>query len=131
MVGSKPKNAFIAGSMVVALWAQHADFGQVFIAYLLDACPYLIPKYHQRPSNASGLLIWYNISKFRWNLSNLTVYNNIFEMFCMKKLMDVHQSFVGILKAGKLSSLVSPIICGRGIEFECLNIRPFRKFLAF
>ena len=55
MVGSKPKNAFIAGSMVVALWAQHADFGQVFIAYLLDACPYLIPKYHQRPSNATGL----------------------------------------------------------------------------
>ena len=55
MVGSKPKNAFIAGSMVVALWAQHADFGQVFYAYLLDACPYLIPKYHQRPSNATGL----------------------------------------------------------------------------
>ena len=57
VVGSKPKNAFIAGSMVVALWAQHADFGQVFYAYLLDACPYLIPKYHQRPSNATGLLI--------------------------------------------------------------------------
>ena len=55
VVGSKPKNAFIAGSMVVALWAQHADFGQVFYAYLLDACPYLIPKYHQRPSNATGL----------------------------------------------------------------------------
>ena len=47
VVNSKPKNAFIAASMVVALWSQHADFGQLFMAYLLDSCPYLIPKYHQ------------------------------------------------------------------------------------
>ena len=54
VVNSKPKNAFIAASMVVALWSQHADFGQLFMAYLLDSCPYLIPKYHQRPSNVTG-----------------------------------------------------------------------------
>jgi nucleoporin GLE1 len=53
VVASKPKNAFAAASIVVALWSQHPDFGQVFLAYLFEACPYLAPNYPQKTSEMS------------------------------------------------------------------------------
>ena len=53
VVASKPKNAFVVAALITALWSKHPDFGQVFLAYLYETCPFLIPKSPQRSSNAS------------------------------------------------------------------------------
>ena len=53
VVATKTKNAFIAASMIVAIWAKHPDFGQVFLANLYECCPFLIPRYTQRKAGES------------------------------------------------------------------------------
>ncbi len=43
VVSSKPKNAFTAAAIVITLWAEHKDFGELFLAYLFEASPFLLP----------------------------------------------------------------------------------------
>ncbi|KAL6426770.1 hypothetical protein ACFW04_009244 [Cataglyphis niger] len=43
LVSSKPEMAFPVAMIVVALWNEHADFGELFLARLHEACPFTIP----------------------------------------------------------------------------------------
>merc|ERR1712062_66094 len=53
VVAAKPKNAFAVGSLIVTIWSKNPDFGQVLLAYLYEACPFLAPKNPQRLPNDS------------------------------------------------------------------------------
>ena len=53
VVAAKSKNAFAAASLIVTIWSKNPDFGNVFLAYLFEACPFLAPKYPQRPPNVT------------------------------------------------------------------------------
>jgi len=41
------------GSLIVTIWSKNPDFGQVLLAYLYEACPFLAPKNPQRLPNDS------------------------------------------------------------------------------
>ncbi|KAM0725192.1 mRNA export factor GLE1 [Formica fusca] len=43
LVSSKPEMAFPVAMIVVALWNEHEDFGELFLARLHEACPFTIP----------------------------------------------------------------------------------------
>ena len=43
VVNSKPEYAFAYAVAIAALWHEFPDFGQLFLAHLFDACPYLLP----------------------------------------------------------------------------------------
>lgn len=43
LVSSKPEMAFPVAMIVVALWNEHSDFGELFLARLHEACPFTIP----------------------------------------------------------------------------------------
>ena len=44
VVSSKPEYAFSMGFSVVVLWQEFPDFGDLFLAHLYEACPYLVPR---------------------------------------------------------------------------------------
>ena len=66
VVAAKPKNAFAVASLIVTIWSKNQDFGQVLLAYLYEKCPFLAPKYPQRPPDISDAdyfkMLGYNIS---------------------------------------------------------------------
>ncbi len=43
VVSSKPEFAFSMATVAATLWAEFPDFGSLFLAYLMEACPYLAP----------------------------------------------------------------------------------------
>ncbi|KMQ90590.1 nucleoporin gle1 [Lasius niger] len=43
LVSSKPEMAFPVAMIVVALWNEHVDFGELFLARLHETCPFTIP----------------------------------------------------------------------------------------
>ncbi|XP_076765838.1 gle1 RNA export mediator [Xylocopa sonorina] len=43
LVSSKPKMAFPIAAVTVALWNDHADFGDLLLAYFHTMCPYTVP----------------------------------------------------------------------------------------
>ncbi|EZA50527.1 Nucleoporin GLE1 [Ooceraea biroi] len=43
LVSSKPEMAFPVAAIVVALWNEHTDFGELFLAHLHEACPFTVP----------------------------------------------------------------------------------------
>lgn len=43
LVSSKPEMAFPIAAIVVALWNEHEDFGQLFLAQLHEVCPATVP----------------------------------------------------------------------------------------
>ncbi|XP_072746236.1 uncharacterized protein Gle1 isoform X2 [Anoplolepis gracilipes] len=45
LVSSKPEMAFPVAMIVVALWNEHVDFGELFLARLHEACPFTIPMF--------------------------------------------------------------------------------------
>ena len=53
VVPAKKRNAFVAASLIATIWSKNPDFGQILLAYLFEACPFLAPKYPQRPPNVS------------------------------------------------------------------------------
>jgi len=49
----RPENGFAYAVVIVALWAEFPDFGQLFLAHLYETCPYLVPCHYQpRPDEA-------------------------------------------------------------------------------
>uniref|UniRef100_A0A1B6CGR4 mRNA export factor GLE1 n=1 Tax=Clastoptera arizonana TaxID=38151 RepID=A0A1B6CGR4_9HEMI len=44
-VSSKPEAAFAIAAVIVALWVEFPDFGQMLLGYFQQKCPYLIPAY--------------------------------------------------------------------------------------
>ena len=53
-------------AVIVALWAEFPDFGSLFLAYLYEACPYLVPHhppYPLEPSRAEYLALGYKYSE--------------------------------------------------------------------
>ena len=51
-VSAKPEYAFAMAQVVVALWAEFPDFGQLFTACLYETCPYLVPHHFGQKSDA-------------------------------------------------------------------------------
>ena len=47
VVSAAPEYAFSYAAAIVTLWANFEDFGQLFLAYLYEACPYLVPIVHE------------------------------------------------------------------------------------
>ncbi|XP_011647918.1 nucleoporin GLE1 isoform X2 [Pogonomyrmex barbatus] len=45
LVSSKPEMAFPVAMIVVALWNEHPDFGELFLAHLHEACPFTVPMF--------------------------------------------------------------------------------------
>lgn len=45
LVPSKPEDAFVLASIIIAIWIEFPDFGSVFLAHLMKKCPYIIPAY--------------------------------------------------------------------------------------
>lgn len=43
LISSKPEMAFPVASVAVALWNDYPDFGQLLLAHLGRACPYILP----------------------------------------------------------------------------------------
>ncbi|KAK2581753.1 hypothetical protein KPH14_002232 [Odynerus spinipes] len=43
LVSSKPKMAFPIAAIVVALWNDHADFGELLLAHFHNTCPFTVP----------------------------------------------------------------------------------------
>ena len=66
VISSKPETAFSMAAVIVALWAEFPDFGSLFLAYLYEACPYLVPHhppYPLDPSRAEYLALGYRYSE--------------------------------------------------------------------
>nr|XP_033325449.1 nucleoporin GLE1 [Megalopta genalis] len=43
LVSSKPKMAFPIAAVVVAIWNDHYDFGDLLLSHFHDTCPYIVP----------------------------------------------------------------------------------------
>ncbi|XP_046621898.1 mRNA export factor Gle1 isoform X1 [Neodiprion virginianus] len=43
LVSSKPEMAFSIAAVIVALWNDYPDFGELLLAYFYKTCPYLVP----------------------------------------------------------------------------------------
>ncbi len=43
VVSSKPDYAFSMAAVLTAIWVEFPDFGDLFLAHLYEACPYLVP----------------------------------------------------------------------------------------
>ncbi|XP_011138602.1 nucleoporin GLE1 [Harpegnathos saltator] len=43
LISSKPEMAFPIAAIVVALWNEHKDFGELVLAHLHEACPFAVP----------------------------------------------------------------------------------------
>jgi len=43
LLSSKSEMAFPVAAIIVALWNDHTDFGELFLAHLYQACPFLVP----------------------------------------------------------------------------------------
>ncbi|XP_076244477.1 gle1 RNA export mediator [Calliopsis andreniformis] len=43
LVSSKPKMAFPIAAIIVALWNDHPDFGDLLLAHFHDTCPFTVP----------------------------------------------------------------------------------------
>ena len=43
LVSSKPKMAFPVAAVVVALWNDHSDFGELLLSYFHNVCPFTVP----------------------------------------------------------------------------------------
>lgn len=43
LISSKPEMAFPIAAIVVALWNDHSDFGELILAHLHEACPFTVP----------------------------------------------------------------------------------------
>lgn len=54
LVSSKPEMAFPVAMIVVALWNEHPDFGELFLAHLHEACPFTIPLFLQQQEGQSN-----------------------------------------------------------------------------
>ncbi|KYM76071.1 Nucleoporin GLE1 [Atta colombica] len=54
LVSSKPEMAFPVAMIVVALWNEHPDFGELFLAHLHEACPFTIPIFLQQQEGQSN-----------------------------------------------------------------------------
>ncbi|KYQ60193.1 Nucleoporin GLE1, partial [Trachymyrmex zeteki] len=54
LVSSKPEMAFPVAMIVVALWNEHPDFGELFLAHLHEACPFTIPVFLQQQEGQSN-----------------------------------------------------------------------------
>lgn len=53
-MSSKPEMAFPVAMIVVALWNEHPDFGELFLAHLHEACPFTIPVFLQQQEGQSN-----------------------------------------------------------------------------
>ncbi|XP_011697217.1 PREDICTED: nucleoporin GLE1 [Wasmannia auropunctata] len=54
LVSSKPEMAFPVAMIVVALWNEHPDFGELFLAHLHEACPFTVPIFLQQQEGQSN-----------------------------------------------------------------------------
>ncbi|XP_071576589.1 uncharacterized protein Gle1 isoform X1 [Temnothorax nylanderi] len=54
LVSSKPEMAFPVAMIVVALWNEHPDFGELFLAHLHEACPFTVPVFLQQQEGQSN-----------------------------------------------------------------------------
>ncbi|XP_046745081.1 mRNA export factor Gle1 isoform X2 [Diprion similis] len=45
LVSSKPEMAFSVAAVIVALWNDYPDFGELLLAYFYKTCPYLVPMF--------------------------------------------------------------------------------------
>lgn len=46
--------AFPVAMIVVALWNEHPDFGELFLAHLHEACPFTVPVFLQQQEGQSN-----------------------------------------------------------------------------
>lgn len=53
-MSSKPEMAFPVAMIVVALWNEHTDFGELFLAHLHEACPFTVPVFLQQQDGQSN-----------------------------------------------------------------------------
>jgi len=53
VVRAQPKDAFTIASVIVALWSEFPDFGNLFLATMFETCPFLIPCYFARKPDMS------------------------------------------------------------------------------
>lgn len=54
VISAKPDAAFGVAQVIVALWAEFADFGQLILATFYEVCPYLVPFHkHKTPDEDS------------------------------------------------------------------------------
>lgn len=54
LVSSKPEMAFPIAAIVVALWNEHTDFGELVLAHLHEACPFIVPIFPLRQKDQSN-----------------------------------------------------------------------------
>ncbi|XP_048264467.1 mRNA export factor Gle1 isoform X2 [Bombus terrestris] len=48
LVSSKPKMAFPIAAIIVALWSDHSDFGDLLLSHFYDVCPFTVPIFMPR-----------------------------------------------------------------------------------
>lgn len=53
-MSSKPKMAFPVAMIVIAIWNEHADFGDLFLAHLHEVCPFIVPIFPQQQEGQSN-----------------------------------------------------------------------------
>ncbi|KAL0102252.1 hypothetical protein PUN28_018650 [Cardiocondyla obscurior] len=54
LVSSKPETAFPIAAIIVALWNDHLDFGDLFLAHLHETCPFTVPVFLQQQEGQSN-----------------------------------------------------------------------------
>ncbi|XP_014474117.1 PREDICTED: nucleoporin GLE1 [Dinoponera quadriceps] len=54
LVSSKPEMAFPIAAIIVALWNEHNDFGELVLAHLHEACPFVVPIFPLRQEGQSN-----------------------------------------------------------------------------
>ncbi|XP_068976313.1 mRNA export factor Gle1 [Bombus flavifrons] len=48
LVSSKPKMAFPIAAIIVALWSDHSDFGDLLLSHFYNVCPFTVPVFMPR-----------------------------------------------------------------------------------
>lgn len=66
VVSSHQEYAFSYAIVIASLWSLHEDFGRLFYAHLIEACPYLLPVQLQRVAGSTDEE-YYKLLGYRYN----------------------------------------------------------------
>lgn len=132
VVRAQPKDAFTVGAVIIALWAEFPDLGDLFLAHVFAACPFLVPIHFGRKEGMKDEE-YYKILGYTYNDENKVEDQVTYE----SRLGGVCRLYAAVMvsilpKDGLRQGKEHP--CGIGNAWRwlasCLNLRPINGITA-
>ncbi|KAL1513116.1 hypothetical protein ABEB36_002578 [Hypothenemus hampei] len=102
MVSCNPESAFCFASLILSLWNDFPQFGQLLLAYFYEMCPYLIPYYIPRQVNETDEEFYKKLG-YQYNDGEVEKQDKF-----LKRMTGIMRLYFAITIAKPKSNLTSP-----------------------